>query len=419
MKYGGEMLKTQIVSSRRINLDNEKIEIKNYFEDVESLSLYDLNIIDLNDADWTAKSNNYDKNDGFIILESLGEQLKTYNQTKVILILPTEATFNYDYNKISEKYNKNISFKDDKNIFLSLLDETIFRYMFSDINLVYENTIAKLCESEHYSTYYIIYENKLYKEKLKDIKNNRVLALRNENVVITTINLLDSVTEDEIKTIYQHFFLDDKEGRPKWFEEIECFDDSFNKKIIEDEQKKILDCKKIIESKLTKLDKNNYYKSILYSNGDCLVEVVFSILEEILNYNLSEFIDNNKEDFLLRFDNITLIGEIKGIGTGVKSGNISQVDRHLQNYSDKLQEEGKGEILKGILIINPQRNINPLNREKVHEIQIKLAERNGCLIILTEDLLKLYEKFVNKEIETEKILEIFKNEIGLFSLGLL
>ena len=47
------------------------------------------------------------------------------------------------------------------------------------------------------------------------------------------------------------------------------------------------------------LEENAKYKSILYTNGNELVRVVFEILESILDYDLSSFEDILKEDFLI------------------------------------------------------------------------------------------------------------------------
>ena len=50
-----------------------------------------------------------------------------------------------------------------------------------------------------------------------------------------------------------------------------------------------------------------------------------------------------KEDFLINKDDITFVGEIKGLSSAVQNKNISQLEVHIQNYFDKLQEEGKEE----------------------------------------------------------------------------
>ena len=66
-------------------------------------------------------------------------------------------------------------------------------------------------------------------------------------------------------------------------------------------------------------------KSVLYTNGDELVQVVFEILEELLGCDLSQFVDLKKEDFLFTIEDTTFIGEIKGVNSNVKNPNITQL----------------------------------------------------------------------------------------------
>ena len=168
--------------------------------------------------------------------------------------------------------------------------------------------------------------------------------------------------------------------------------------------------------RIEKLAKNLRYKSVLFETGEALVIVVFEILEKMLKYDLSSFVDEKDEDFRIIFNDVTFIGEIKGITSNVKSENVSQLDVHCQTYIDSLDEEGKSENIKGILIINPLRN-KPLNqRDNVHEKQIQLAKRNGSLIVTTDVLLNLFAAYLESHISTEKIIELLKNKIGLLQI---
>ena len=162
-----------------------------------------------------------------------------------------------------------------------------------------------------------------------------------------------------------------------------------------------------------------HYKSVLITNGNELVDVVFEILEKMLNCDLSNFKDEKKEDFLIRLSDITFIGEIKGVTSNVKNEHISQVDVHYQSYVDKLQEDGITENIKQILIINPFRTKELSNRDEVHENQIKLAKRNECLVITTETLLYIFERFLKNELDTEHIIKAFTNNIGILTKEML
>ena len=168
-----------------------------------------------------------------------------------------------------------------------------------------------------------------------------------------------------------------------------------------------------------KLKQNDRFKSILYSSGAELVNVVFDILQRILSCDLSEFIDEKREDFRIKKNEVTFIGEIKGISTNVKSENISQVDRHCQAYSDYLQERGQIERLKQLLIINPLRHQSLEQREPIHETQLKLALRNDCLIIKAEVLLRIFEAFQSGTINTQQIENCFANNSGELTLNMI
>ena len=67
------------------------------------------------------------------------------------------------------------------------------------------------------------------------------------------------------------------------------------------------------------------------------------------------------------------------VAPNVKKANVSQVDQHVQEYLDDFEEEGKRIV--AILVINHQRNKPLYEREDIPVEQIRLAERNGLLMI--------------------------------------
>ena len=164
------------------------------------------------------------------------------------------------------------------------------------------------------------------------------------------------------------------------------------------------------------LEKNFEYKSILYSTGDELVSVVLEILEDMLEYDLKDFVDEKKEDFLIKKDDVTFVGEIKGLSSAVQNKNVSQLEVHIQNYFDKLHEEGKEEKVKGLLIINHQRNKPLEERQEIHVHQKSLAVKYGSLIIETKTLLNLYEKYKLCEISKNECKNLFKENIGVLEI---
>ena len=208
-----------------------------------------------------------------------------------------------------------------------------------------------------------------------------------------------------------------KTSLPQWIRDYNFFNDEENKKLIEEKNSEIERAREIIEESNTILENNMKYKSILYTNGDELVTVVFDILEKILRYDFSSFVDEKKEDFLAKLENITFVGEIKGVTSNVKNEHISQLDVHYQRYCDKLIEENnKDEEVKALLIINPFRTKPIIERAEVHEIQVDLAIRNKSLIITTFTLLQVFEKYLKKELSNDRIIEVLQSKIGLLSI---
>ena len=171
------------------------------------------------------------------------------------------------------------------------------------------------------------------------------------------------------------------------------------------------------EKKLIKLEENKEIKSVLYQTDKKLQKIVIKMLDEMLEYKDKEFIDEMEEDYRICKGENTFLIETKGLLRNVNRNDISKTDCHVQIYIDKLEEEGKDqdkEKVKGIFIVANQRNRRIKERDKLPEGQITLAEKYNILIIRTEQLLKLYEDFINKNIKTQEIIDLFKTQIGEF-----
>ena len=233
---------------------------------------------------------------------------------------------------------------------------------------------------------------------------------------MTTLNI--SKEEKNINVFIKTYCKSDKEKEiiPEWINNINFYnDEELNKK----KEENILKIKEIENNnrQLDKeLEKNLEVKSILYTNGDELVKVVLEILDEILEYDSSKFVDEGREDFLIKKEDVTFVGEIKGVSSAVENKNVSQLDVHVQSYLDEIQTEETDENVKGLLIINHQRNKPIEERQKVHEHQIKLAKRNGSLIIETITLLKMFEKYKLGNMTKEECKNILKDKIGLLKI---
>ena len=119
---------------------------------------------------------------------------------------------------------------------------------------------------------------------------------------------------------------------------------------------------------------------------------------------------------MIKKENYVFVGEIKGLKSNVKNSHIAQLNVNTQKYKDKIQEISQKEKICSLLIINSQRDKDVKDREPVNTEQIELAKRNGSLIIETETLLKIFEKYKGNELTTEYIIKVIANEIGLLKI---
>lgn len=86
----------------------------------------------------------------------------------------------------------------------------------------------------------------------------------------------------------------EREVAPEWINSVVFGDDAEQNSQINKSKAEIEAAIAKIKAAEDKLKENAKYKSILYTNGDELVGVVFDILEKILVCDLSTFVDDKK-----------------------------------------------------------------------------------------------------------------------------
>ena len=404
----------QVVSNNGLSFDtNHKITGSTLNKPV-SLDTFDINIFSLQyDELWKYKGSVstqlFCSND----LASIKTMIATSQKAINIVALPQNYKHYYAYWEPQKHYEKIIELKNElPNLKKNLLSSIIPDKFTNSYGLIYENSETVLNNKSFVSAF--CFEPN-FNELTKSQGGNKPTTIQFGKLILTTLNLESPNTtiDDFIKGIG----LEDKKIEyPQWLIDYTCFDDEQQQKTIDSYNQKIQELNEKINQSRLKLEENLKFKSILSTNGDELVEVVFEILEKLLACDLSGFIDEKKQDFLIKKDSITFIGEIKGITSNVKSENVSQLDVHYHSYLDELRENNISENVKQLLIINPFRTKPLAERDAVHEIQINLAKRNGSLIITTETLLKIFEKFLNDDVTSEKIMSVFSTRIGLLPI---
>ena len=390
----------------------------NSFHDAESLDCYEVNVIILNDEKmWVNHADNKKNINCKEDLKSLCSMLKNCHKTQTVIVFPQNIRFLYYYGitnlrsgskgYLHESELKNMIHEMTTDI-LSVLYEPIV-----NLDIVYENTKTKIESKQISASFY--FNNIDGKQFLtKSLGSEKSTTIRWGRAVLSTLELKNA-EEVFIFLKSTHILSDTVQTCPEWVEELQMFDDFKQIDIIRENNEKIQIAKSNIDQAKRVLDKNNRYKSILYTYGNELVEVVFEILEKMLGCDFSGFEDRKKEDFLTQLGDDIFIGEIKGVNHNVKSENVSQLDVHYQGYIEDNPEICPANI-HALLIMDHQKNKKLQDREPVHEQQIKLAKRNGSLIVETYTLLKMFEKYLQEDLTREQCIKLLTTNTGLLKI---
>lgn len=385
---------------------NGSVITQNSLHDIQSLDEFDVNVIDLSsNALWECNVDSKETINSISDFISISEMIINRNKSNLVILYPQNSKFKY--RRYSNQHSEEL-----KNM-LDLLSKKILAKLFqplSNIGLVYENTRTQLQGKEYSSSFFFRNAQEVL---LSSVSSNKPTAIMFNNIILSTLYVGD--IDSLIVLLNELGLLEEKQEVPVWFTDISMFDDAVQKALIQESTEKIELEQKKIEQAEAILEKNNRLKSVLYTTGEELVELVFDIFEEILGCDLSGFEDLKKEDLLIETEEVTFIGEIKGVNTNVKSTNISQLDTHYHDYLET-HPEADDNRLKALLIINHQKNKTIKEREPVMEQQINLAKRNNSLIIETYTLLRVLELYRSDKVTKERIISVLKKIEGLLSI---
>ncbi|MGM9607269.1 MAG: hypothetical protein ACI3XJ_07170 [Oscillospiraceae bacterium] len=381
-----------------------------------SLDEFDVNVIDLSSDDlWRNKQDSYICIDSQNDFNSIKTMVDRKLKSKIVYVMPQNVHFYYHAHieQGGVKYWNNILLKDQ---ILAIYQHVILKILPSGSKgtaLIYENTRTTICSKTYEADFYFDTSAPCL-TKSNSSEKTTTIKLTTNDIYATTLKISNS--QESLLHFLLYLFGNKAEEAPEWFSNIVFGDDCKQHEIINISRDEIKNAERKIDEANTQLAKNSRYKSILYTNGDELVKVVFNILEQLLKCDLSDFVDEGKEDFLIETDNYIFIGEIKGITSNVRSENISQIDTHYHGYLDD-HPDADADKIHQILIVNPLRKQDPSVREPVHENQIRLAKRNGCLIVETYTLLRLLEEFNTGNVSSDQCIDAFCSKTGLLNLS--
>lgn len=393
--------------------DYPKLEIKNCvihsFSNFESFDLYDLNIISLNDSDiWCSNSSEIGNLNCSNDLCKLKKSINS-SGSKTIVLLPSNCSYKYYYRSYNNSYEKHI---DIKNILIEI-KEILSR-------LIYDSFPAFEYEKGKCIIDDITFNSDFYFENydggnilLKSEKSNKIIAIEFGNVIVcATLIDFNKECESSLNILLSKLLKSQAEKEPDWINNIKFYNDDEYYKKNELIQSKIKKLNLEISENNKILDKNKYYKSILYKTGNELQKVIIEMLEAIIGKH-SDFEDLYEEDYLFKENDCSFIVETKGLNKEVNGKHITDAFSHMVIYEDNLEKVGNIEKTKCLFFVTYDRFKPISERSKINERQIIIAKRNNVLIIDSVTFLYIFEDYLNKKISKEEILYIFENQSGL------
>lgn len=378
----------------------------NSIENVKSLDMFDLNIIDLSNGNFWKTYIPYEFSTRVGCLNDFSnvkEMVAARKNANILYLLPRDCYYKFKYNPVYKNFEKKVRLRDIISDFCDILQSITPTFL----SLRFEMTDTKLISEIVPADFYFTIEEDSYKEiATKSVKSNKATTIHyvKSRIYLSTVKINNKAELLEFLQVL-NLISPEKEQEPKWMGGFNMFDDAKQQEVIQMTETEIAELKEKIKKAEEALQENKKYKSVLYTQGDELVNVVFEMLEEMLEVDLSEFEDKKKEDVSFKIGDRIFIGEIKGISDNVKAKNLSQLYNHYYNFEERHPEIDGSDVYK-LLIINHQRK-KPLDqRDPVDINQINLAENNmGILIVETSELLKLFEKFRNKKITRDEIIQ--------------
>lgn len=391
-------MKVQLVNLNGKNGSNFVVEEVNNFSSPKSFDMFDVNIIDLHSP---YIYQNKESSDYKIIYDndfhSINKMIFNSRKTKFLFLYPMNINFSRVFRL--ERFFYNTPIKD----IISCISD-LFSTLNKELgyNFSFERTDTKLSDGVNIPADFYFPERDDFEILLRSIDSNKVTCYKKDNLFLTTLDIL---TDEELQLFLEKIGLKATSNAvaPDWMNKVMLFDDAEQSKNIKENEVQIKCCQESIAESKDKLSENSRFKSILYTSGDELVDVVKDIFSKIFDVDFSEFKDKKKEDFTFTFKNKVFIGEIKGVNQNIKTINLSQLDLHFTHFSEEERDDLDKNNIHKLLVMNHQKDKDLQDRIPVDPRQIETAKNKyESLIIETVELLEMYDKFTRGEMTQEE-----------------
>lgn len=393
----------QLINLYKVNDGDFSVNEISNFSSPKSFDMFDINIIDLRSREIyrnkdSMKVIGIDCISDFV---TINEMIANSKKAKFIFIYPK----NIDFLALYEfgRYQISNPIKDITSYVSKVFGVLNLKL---DYKFSFERTDTKLSDDVNISADFYFPERDDFDILLRSIDGNKVTCCKNDNLFLTTLDIL---TDEELQLFLEKIGLKATSNAvaPDWMSKVMLFDDVEQLKNIEENEVKIKSSQESIAGSKDKLSENSWFKSILYTSGDELVDVVKDIFSKIFDVDFSEFKDKKKEDFTFTFKNKVFIGEIKGVNQNIKTINLSQLDLHFTHFSEEERDDLDKNNIHKLLVMNHQKDKDLQDRIPVDPQQIEMAKNKyESLIIETVELLEMYDKFTQGEMTQKECFDL-------------
>lgn len=391
-------MKVQLVTVSGRNYGEFYVEEVNTFSSPKSFDMFDVNIIDLRAG--LIYVNGEDNND-FSSIDCINDFLTMNN----MIINSRKSKFLFIYPR-NVKFITRSPYKEYQTPIKDIASQvsTLFSRLNKELDLdfYFERTDTKLSDTVRTSADFYFPERDDFEVLLQSIDSDKVTCCKKDNLFLTTLDIL---TDEELQLFLEKVGLKASSNAvaPDWMNKVMLFDDAEQSKNIKENEVQIKCCQESIAESKDKLSENSRFKSILYTSGDELVDVVKDIFSKIFDVDFSEFKDKKKEDFTFTFNNKIFIGEIKGVNQNIKTTNLAQLDLHFEYFKEERGDDLDKNNIHKLLVMNHQKDKDLKSRIPVDQQQIDMAKNKYYLLIIeTVELLEMYDKFTRREMTQEE-----------------
>lgn len=389
------------------------ITISSFAEPV-AFDAFDLVVIDLQQSDlWRNRRASHSSLNSSTDIISISQMIIESSSSKVLVLLPQNYTFNYNYTygsaRSGKSYQSSIPLKD---IIDTLSGELLRPLLGIDLPLSFGLSTTQIAGRELSSDFHLQRAAACELSTLTtSVAGDSTSFQISERLYATTLLAKDNDALFELCDV-MGLLPDKQEEFPEWLSDVSFLDegDLRSRRVdITNEISKLERERSDIDKMLSAYEEK---KSILCIKDSALEDRVRDMLAEVLHVP-NDFEDTKEEDFRYETEDAIYLFEIKGSVGGLKRQHISRTNDHVQICLDKLEGSGQAKKVKGTLIFSSQISNPPIGKDPYPHNQLTLAEREEIGVMPAETFLRCYEASIQGMLSPDEFVSLIDSSSGL------